>query len=268
VADVLRVERLESPGIAIWTLDRPERKNALDHATMDALSRAISDARHDETLRAIILTGAGNVFVSGGDLRELRTATSVHDAERLADSGRRVCDGLAGLDVPVIAAVTGAAVGGGAELALACDLRIAEAQAKICFKQARMGVTTAWGAFPRLWALVGPSTTARLLYTAHEIPALEALSLGLVNAVVEPGAGVTTAIAWALDIAQGSPSAIAEVKGLLRHAAHAAAAGVGALERDRFVTTWTEADHTEAVEAYFAGRPPKWRSTPSRRRGR
>ena len=225
---------------------------------MDALLAAIEAASHDASLRAVVLTGEGNTFVSGGDLRELREARTSVDAERLSDTGRAVCLGLAGLDVPVIAAINGAAIGGGAELAVACDLRIADDRAKVCFKHARMGLVTSWGTLPRLLSLVGPATAARLLYTAHEVRAMEARALGLVDYVADHGASVATAVAWALDIAQGSPLAVAEMKGLLRDA-QSAHEHLRARERERFVATWTSADHQEAVEAFFESRAPKWR---------
>src|SRR5207237_7801218 len=133
----------------------PEAKNALSFALMKEIAAAIEVASEDRALRAIVLTSEGDVFVSGGDLRELRTATTSADAERLCDAGRAVCQGLADLDVPVIAALPGAAIGGGAELAVACDLRIADDRAKICFKHVRMGLVTSWGTLPRLVQLVG-----------------------------------------------------------------------------------------------------------------
>jgi enoyl-CoA hydratase len=256
---MLRIERVESGAIAIWTVCRPETKNALSSAVMEALDLAIAGAAHDPDLRAIILTGEGNVFVSGGDLRELREKTSAADAERLSDAGMKICDGLGALDVPVIAAINGAAIGGGAELAVACDLRIADPAAKVCFKHVRMGLTTSWGTLGRLLSLVGPSTAARLLYLAHEVRAAEAASLGLIDSVSEEGASLAAAIAWAKDVAKGSPGAITEMKRLLRDA-KSASANVRARERERFVATWTSHHHHEAVEAFFESRTPVWRS--------
>lgn len=254
---MLRIER--DGNIAIWTIARPEAKNALDFATLSELLRAIGQAAQDRALRAVVLTGEGSTFVSGGDLRELRVARAQADAERLSDTGRQVCRGLVSLDVPVIAALPGPAIGGGAELALACDLRIAEERAKICFKQVRMGLTTAWGTLPRLLSMVGPATASRLLLTGHEIGAMEARALRLVDYVAENGTGVAMALAWAMDVTQGSPRAVAEMKMLLREA-WLADEWLRARERERFVATWLSPDHFEAVEAYFASRPPVWRS--------
>lgn len=253
---LLRVER--NGAIDVWTIARPEAKNALSFALMAELAQAIEAASEDTSLRAIVLTSEGNVFVSGGDLRELRAATTSADAERLCDAGRAVCRGIADLDVPVIAALPGAAIGGGAELAIACDLRVADDRAKLCFKHVRMGLTTSWGTLPKLLQLVGPATAARLLYTAHEVRAMEARGMGLVDQVSDDGGCVATALAWALDIAQGSPNAVAQMKGLLRDAASGGDL-LRARERERFIATWTSDDHNEAVDAFFASRAPVWR---------
>src|SRR5262245_27386129 len=155
---MLKVER--DGAVAIWTIVRPEAKNALNWVTLEALQNAIAQASHDATLRAVVLTGEGGTFVSGGDLRELRPAVWHEAAERVTDAGRAICAGLANLHAPVIAALPGAAIGGGAELAVACDMRVADDRARFCFKQVRMGVTSAWGVLPKLLHLVGPGTAA------------------------------------------------------------------------------------------------------------
>jgi enoyl-CoA hydratase len=252
---VLKVER--QAGIVVWTIDRPESKNALDQATFAELTDAVHEAGADRKVRAAVLTGAGHVFVSGGDLRELRGKNTPQDAERLSDAGYELCRAIVELPFPVICALPGPAIGGGAELAAACDLRIADVRAKISFKQVRMGVTTAWGTVPRLVALVGRGMAARLLYTTHEVTAAEAKLCGLVDEVTENGLARTTALAWASDIALGSPKAIGDMKRLLREA-YETSREVRALERQLFIDTWSGADHDEAVTAYFEGRAPVW----------
>jgi enoyl-CoA hydratase len=256
--EVLTVERLgDAAEIAVWTLARPEAKNALDSATFAALGRAIAAAGSDPTLRAIVLTGEGDTFAAGGDLRELRTATTSEHAAQLADMGRHVCEAIARLAVPVIAALPGPAIGGGAELAMACDLRVADPRATFCFKHARMGLTTAWGVLPKLVGAVGHATASRLLLVGHTIDATEALRLGLVDDVTERGGSVARAIAWGLDVGQASPRAVAELKALLRDAL-GASGELSARERERFIAAWTSPDHREAVEAYFGSRAPRW----------
>ena len=243
--------------IAIWTVDRPQAKNALDHTTLNQLVDAVADAERDKTVRAVILTGSGHTFVSGGDLRELRDKNTPQDAERFSDLGWDLCRAMAELPMPIVCALPGPAIGGGAELALACDMRVADLRAKISFKQVRMGVTTAWGTVPRLVALVGAGMAGRLLYASHEIAAAEAKLIGLVDEVTENGLARTTALAWASDMTEGSPRAIADMKRLLRETT-GATNEVRALERQLFVDTWSGADHSEAVEAYFERRQPRW----------
>jgi enoyl-CoA hydratase len=252
----VRVERRD--GVEIWTLDRPQARNALDAATFEQLTGAIARAATDSALRAIVLTADGDTFAAGGDLRELRGATSAVDAARLADLGLRVCDGLASLAVPVIAALPGAAIGGGAELAVACDLRVAAPRASLCFKHAQMGVTTAWGVLPRLVSLAGAATASRLLLTAQTVDAAEALRLGLFDALSGegPGASVDLALQWAADVVRAAPLAVAGMKALLRDATRSGE--LSRLERERFVATWASADHADAVEAFFERRPPRW----------
>lgn len=241
--------------VSIWTLARPEAKNALDSSTFVALGRALQAAAADPGLRAVVLTGEGDTFASGGDLRELRTRTSSEHAAQLADMGRHICDAIARLPVPVLAALNGPAIGGGAELAMACDLRIADARASLCFKHARMAVTTAWGVLPKLVATVGHGTASRLLLAGHVVDAHEAYRLRLVDDVTEASGAVLRAMAWGLDVAQGAPRAVAELKALL---ADHGAADLRTRERERFITMWTSADHREAVEAFFASRAPRW----------
>ncbi len=253
---MLQIERNDN--VEIWTIARLEARNALNAQMMQALQEAILRAAHDKQLRAIVLTGEGDCFVAGGDLRELRHFTLPEDAATLADSGRRICEGLEQLPMPVIAAISGPAFGGGAELATACDIRVADERARICFKQGRLGVTTAWGTFPKLCSLVGPSRAAYMLYTGHEVSAQSAFAFGMVDTVVETGNAVVTALAWALDIAGAAPLAIAEMKALFRDQAFAYAE-LRARERERFIRTWSSDDHREAIEAYFERRAPVWR---------
>lgn len=255
---MLNVER-HADSVVVWTVDRPLAKNALDHATMEVFIKAAREAATDPTLTTAIITGANDAFVSGGDLRALRGRHETTDAELLTDLGHELTSAVAELPFPVIAALTGPAIGGGAELAMACDMRIAERRARIAFKQVRMGVTTAWGTIPRLVAAIGSSRAARLLYTAEELSAEDAKILGLVDEVTDDGQAKATAMTWASEIALGSPRAIARMKQLVREATHNAhAAEIRALEREVFVETWTSRDHVDAVEAFFERRPPRW----------
>lgn len=252
---MLRAER--EGAVLVLTIDRPGAKNALDSKVMEGLETELDRAKKDRALRAIVLTGEGDAFSSGGDLQELRNVTGLTETEKFCDFGRRICQKIGELPVPVLAAITGVAYGGGAELALACDMRIADPSARISFKQVRMGVTTAWGTVPRLVSIVGHGTASRLLMTAHEIGAKEARALGLVDEIADKGAALMVARAWAHDIEAGAPKAVAEMKALLR-LTREAPDKVDAEERKRFVLAWTGQEHADAIEAYFARRPSRW----------
>ncbi len=254
---MLRITR-ENAAI-VWTIDRPETKNALDETTVDALGAAIVAAHQDSSIRAAILTGAGDAFVSGGDLGELRRKTSRADAEALSDRGDALCRALESLPFPVIAVIGGAALGGGAELAMACDLRIAEASAKIGFVQGRMGVTPAWGTTSRLVLAIGAARASRLLFMGSVLDAQQALSIGLVEEVTPQGGGLALGLGWVQEICRCSPAAVSRSKALLMKARASLYEQVRPLEREAFIETWTGPDHLDAVEGYFARRPPVWR---------
>lgn len=240
---MLRSERIDST--IVWTIDRPEAKNALDLATIAELTAALTEP---SDARAIVITGGGDAFVSGGDLRELRGKDSRHDAELLTDAGYGLMSAITKAPVPVIAALNGVAIGGGAELAVACDLRVAAPTARIAFKQVRMGVTTSWGTNGRLRELVGHGTASRLLFTAADLGAKKARKLGLIDAIADDARA--EALVWAAEIAKAPASAVAATKRLLR----APLNEVRTLERFLFVDTWSSDEHKAAVEAWFARR--------------
>jgi enoyl-CoA hydratase len=201
-------------------------------------------------VRAVVIAGEGEAFCSCGDLSQLRTRGTAVDAETLSDLGADVMSRIAAMPIIVVAAIQGVAFGGGAELALACDVRVVSARAKISFKQARLGATTAWGSTERLIRIVGHGAASLLLLTGAEIGADRAIELGLAELRVE------NALAGAKQIAREAascgPRAVREIKALLL------AGGARAKEREAFVRTWSSDEHAEAVAAYFEKRPPSW----------
>ena len=255
MSSVLAAERVG--GTVIWTLTRPEAKNALSVELLTELARALDEASRDPSLRCAVLTARGDAFCAGGDLRELRDKDTPEAIAPFARAGEALCRALEELPVPVIAALPGIAYGGGAELALACDLRVADPRARLSFKQARMGVTTAWGTVPRLVSAVGHGTAARLLFTAEEVTAEDARALGLVDAVSAEGGALALALEWAAAVEAGAPGAIRAMKSLLGDARRRPER-VADEERAKFLATWTGDEHREAFAAYFEKRPPRW----------
>lgn len=242
------------PGVHIWTVDRPAARNAMSVEIAAALDQAAASVEADRSIRAVVLTGSGSAaFVSGADLKFLRTATPEQRADMDARMLALLCR-VEALEVPVIAALNGAVVGGGMELALACDLRIAEPHVRLTFKHAAMGVTPGWGGLARLSATVGRSTAAKLLFTALPMDAMEALRVQLIDEVVTEQSARERAVELARAIAETSPGTVRELKRLVR------IAYTGALtlaeEQRVFLASTRSADHAEALDAFFDKRAP------------
>lgn len=169
-------------GVAIVTIDRPHARNAIAPETMDQLDKAIDGAAG---ARALVVTGSGDrAFVSGGDLKELAALRTEAQAAAMAWRMRRICDRLADFPAPVIAALNGHAFGGGAEFAVAADIRVAAADIRIGFNQVSLEIMPAWGGAERLAALVGRSRALLLAGSGTALDAAEAERIGLVDRVV------------------------------------------------------------------------------------
>jgi enoyl-CoA hydratase len=169
-------------GLAVLTIDRPHARNAIALDTMDQLEKALDAAAGARTL---VIKGAGErAFVSGGDLKELSALRTVEDASAMAKRMRSICDQLASFPAPVIAALNGHAFGGGAEVAVAADIRVAADDIKIAFNQVELEIMPAWGGAERLAALVGKSKALLLAGTGRAVDAVEAERIGLVDLVL------------------------------------------------------------------------------------
>ncbi|BBZ71898.1 enoyl-CoA hydratase/isomerase family protein [Mycobacterium paraseoulense] len=169
-------------GLAVLTIDRPHARNAIALDTMQQLEKALDAAAGAKTL---VIKGAGDrAFVSGGDLKELRALRTEEDAAAMAKRMRAICDQLAGFPAPVIAALNGHAFGGGAEVAVAADIRLAADDVKIAFNQVELEIMPAWGGAERLAELVGKSRALLLAGTGTALTADEAERIGLVDRVL------------------------------------------------------------------------------------
>lgn len=259
MSELIRYEQ-QANGIVVVTINRPEVRNALNWAAMHALADAVARAEADPTLRALILTGAGGkAFISGGDVRDLHGDVSEAAGLRQHDLMATTLDRLAALPVPVIAALEGATRGGGCEVALACDLRLAAEDATLGFAQISMAVTPGWGGAGRLIALVGYARAMELLLTGHIISAQEALTLGLINDVCPSGEALRCALSLAEQIARAPRLAVRGVKEVLRGHLTLPAEAARAHERQVFARLWAGADHAEASTAFLEKREPNFR---------
>ena len=244
-------------GVGVLRFERPHARNALDWAAQEQFAATVETVAQDESLRALILTGRGPTFVSGGDLKELGRHLDRGSGERL----NRVMSGalvqLVDLPVPVLAAVNGDAAGGGWEIITACDLRLMAADARLRFAQVRVGLTTGWGGTARLVRLVGQSRAMELLLSGRDLLAEEAKRMGLVHRVVPAGEDVLAAAqGWADALKTLPRGALAAMKRLV----YAAGEGgdVAAYERKLFLALWSSPDHREALAAFLEKRPPRF----------
>ena len=240
-------------------LNRPHAGNAIDLALARELAALVHACAADRTLRALVITGAGpRFFCTGGDVKAYAKIASADELNKAFDLIRGLLDALEALHCPVIAAINGYAIGGGAELALACDLRVMDGAAQIGFPQSRLGILPGWDGMARLLPLVGRGAAARLLLTGTRIDASEALSLGLVHEVAPSGEALTRALAMAAGLIQAAPLAQAAIKAALRDACAGDAAGARGRAREAFARLWFSADHKEAEQAFAAKRVPRF----------
>jgi enoyl-CoA hydratase len=215
VNSVLLQERRDA--VLILTLNRPEKRNALNLELIEALHRVLDDLIRDRDLRAVVITGAGDHFAGGADIAELRERRSPEALESINGTlFRRVEE----LPVPVIAAIRGFALGGGCELAIACDLRVAGRSARLGQPEVGLGILPGAGGTHRLPRLVGLGRAKELIFTGRWVEADEALAMGLVNRVVDDEAVLTEALAWAETIAGQGAAAIRLAKIVLNAQRH------------------------------------------------
>jgi enoyl-CoA hydratase len=246
---------LQPDGMALLTVNRPDVRNALNWEAMHSLQATVDQLALSADLRAVIVTGAGGrAFISGGDVRDLHNTPGEEAGLRQHDLMAGTLDRLAALPVPVIAALEGAVRGGGCEVALACDLRIASESATFGFAQIAMGVTPGWGGAGRLVALIGPSRGLDLLITARTLEASEAQNIGLVDRVVPAGKALDVAKELAQRVIAQPPLAVRGVKEVLHGFRTMPADAARARERSMFASLWATEDHTEASQAFLEKR--------------
>ena len=209
-AAALVVRKSEEDGVELLVLNHPP-VNALSTGVIADLDARVAELASDPKLRAVILTGEGQYFSAGADVKEMATL-DLASAPAVARKGLAVYARLAGLRVPVIAAINGLALGGGLELALACDLRIAGESAKLGAPEVTLGLVPAYGGTQRLPRLVGVAKAKELIFTGGMISAAEALKIGLVNKTVPAGQELRAARDLAHTIAQRAPKAVQAAK--------------------------------------------------------
>lgn len=242
--------RLEVKGrVATVTIDRPLARNALALRTMAELDAAFDDPRV-KGARVLVIRGAGDrAFCAGGDLKELESMRSADDAAAMARRMRATLDRIPQLAIPVIAGVNGDALGGGAELALACDFRVAATHARIGFPQVQLGLMPAWGASERLAALVGRGRAMHMLLGGRAMTAQEAMDRGLVEEVVPSDRFDERLQDLARAIAAAPPAAVAGIKRSVDAVRPQRNPELAERAVATFARTWTAPAHWRAVES-------------------
>ncbi|MEZ4240838.1 MAG: enoyl-CoA hydratase-related protein [Myxococcota bacterium] len=255
MSDVVRRERRGA--VEIVTVDRAAKLNAIDRDVLEGLDAALVALEGDEAVRAVVLTGAGEkAFVAGADIAQMQSLTAVQ-AERFAARGQAVLDRLAALPVPTIAAVNGFALGGGCELAMACDLVVAAAKARFGQPEPKLGVIPGFGGTQRLVRRVGLSNALDLCLTARMVGAEEALRMGLCSRVVE-GDVLAACVEIGEQIAALGPVAVRLCKRAIHENADLSLQPAQAAERTLFGLCFATDDQKEGMAAFVEGRAPSF----------
>ncbi|MGQ0796549.1 MAG: enoyl-CoA hydratase/isomerase family protein [Methanobacteriota archaeon] len=256
MADVIQVEMSER--LATITLNRPDALNALNPKMLSELTMAIEHLSMAADVGAVILTGAGDkAFAAGADIKDMAGRNGM-EMQRFSEMGRRLGDVMAACGKPILAAINGYALGGGCELALACDLRIASDRAAFGQPEVGLGIIPGFGGSQRLPRLVGPGWAAELVLTGERIDAATAQRIGLVNRVVPHARLMDEARAVATAILEKAPAAIALAKACLRAAQEMPLAAGLSFETSAFGLVGTTRDKEEGMRAFLEKRVPKW----------
>jgi len=245
-------------GVATLTINRPSVLNALDDATYAEIDNAIEEIRNNQAIRVLIITGAGKAFVAGADIAFLRSMTGTQ-ARFYSDRCGRTMRKLETMEIPVIAAINGAAFGGGCELALACDIRLAAAEASLGLPEVSLGVMPGCGGNLRLANLVGAGRAREMIYTAARITANEAYRIGLVNHVYPADQLMDEAHKLAGKIMKNAPRSVEYAKYAIDQGLQMDINTGMRMEADMFGMCCATEDKNEGTGAFLEKRKPIYR---------
>ncbi|MFQ6003015.1 MAG: enoyl-CoA hydratase-related protein [Candidatus Zixiibacteriota bacterium] len=244
--------------VGIVKINRPDALNALNTETLSELRKAMHNLSFDnETVRVIILTGEGKAFVAGADISQMKDM-SAFEAREFSRLGQKVFSFIASQEKPVIAAINGFALGGGCELALACDIRIASDKAQLGQPEVKLGVIPGFAGTQRLSRLVGIAKAKELIFTADIIDAQTAHSMGLVNQVVPADQLMPTCMEIANKIASKGPTAIKLAKTVINKGIQADLSTASAYEAEAFGLCFSTGEPKEGMTAFLEKRKPNW----------
>jgi enoyl-CoA hydratase len=258
VSDALRVER-PGDGIAVVTLTRPDRLNAIGTDTLAALDAALTQLEADASVRAFVVTGEGRAFCAGADIDELARLDGAAGFARFVRAFTDVLDRLERNPKPSVAAIDGAAFGGGLELALACDLRAASDAARLAVPEIQLGLLPGAGGTQRLPRLIPRGVALQMLLTGSPLGAVEAHRLGLVNELSGDSPAVVVAMRLARELAAGPPLALGAAKHLVQRGATLSLTDAIDLERETVAGLFATDDAAEGLTAFRTKRAPEFR---------
>lgn len=244
--------------LAVLTMNRPRALNALNAETFTELAEALNLILDQPEISALIITGAGEkAFVAGADITELQQLDGVYAGREVSLAGQDVMSQISHMPIPVIAAINGFALGGGLELALACDIRVASSRARLGLPEVTLGLLPGFGGTQRLSRLIGAGRALDLMLTARQVTAEEALSMGLVNYVADD------ALSKAREIAQGmvrhGPIALSLVKEAVRRGLDTSLEAGCEIEADLFGLAVATEDRREGTTAFLEKRPAQFK---------
>jgi len=245
--------------VALLTINRPQVLNALNTQTLDEIRHAVLDLKHDDSVRVIVITGAGDKsFVAGADINELAVQTPSSGREH-ALAGQHVFDLIENMGKPVIAAVNGYALGGGCEIAMACHLRLLKEGARMGQTESNLGIIPGFGGTQRMSRLIGRAKSLEFMILGTQIPAAECLALGLVNRVSKDGQTLDDAKALARQIAKRPPIATRLIIEAVDDGLEAPIDQALEIETRAFMKVLRTEDASEGIQAFFGKREAQFK---------
>ena len=241
-------------GVAVITMDSPPA-NAFSDALHDAFLAVLAELQNLE-VRAAIITGSGRFFQAGGDMQRFLTLQTLDEARAFVKLAQDFMNAIAATPYPTIAAINGYALGGGLEIALACDIRLAATSALLGLPEARYGILAGAGGTQRLARLIGPGRAKLMMYSGRQLDARQAFEIGLVDAVVEDAGLLAQARSLAAEIASNSPLAVRQIKRCVDQGLDLPLTAALELEREYWAQLIPPGDYLEGVRAWFEKRAP------------